>query len=123
MLNKIFSKEYFSERPLMLLTGLALATMSITIFRVMTTVRSFDYLIATSYTQYGPDTFDTGEWYTLYEFAAFGFISTVAAILISARLFKIDIPLSYGVMILQHIILIFLFIVSNALLNASGVAS
>ncbi len=123
MLNKIFSKEYFSERPLLVLSGLALASMSFTVFRVLTTVRQYDFKIATNYTQYGADSFELGEWYTLYEFAAFGAITTVAAIFISARLLKFDRNLSYVVVLLQHIVLAFLLVVSNALLNASGIAA
>ena len=123
MLSKIFSKEYFDERPLLLLTGMALVTMAVTVFRVLTTVRQYDFRIATSYTQYGADSFDLGEWYQLYEFAAFGVITTLAAVFISARLLKIDRSLAYSVVILQHIVLVFLFIVSNALLSTSGAAA
>ncbi len=123
MLSKLFSKEYFRERALMVLTLMAIVSMAVTLFRVVTTVRPFSYKILTSYTQYGPDTFESAEWYTLYEFAAFALITTLGAIFISARLFRVDKPLSYTVIILQHVVLVFLFIVSNALLIASGVAS
>ena len=123
MLSKVFSKEFFSERALLLLAGLALVSMSVTVFRVVTTVRSYDFKVATGYTQYGADSFQLGEWYSLYEFAIFGVISTVAAILISARLLKIDRALAYTALILQQAILVFLFIVSSALLSASGVAA
>ena len=123
MMNKFFSKEFFSERALVLLAGLAILSMSVTVFRVLTTVRSVDSKIATGYTQYGADTLLRGEWYTLYEFAVFAVLSTLGAILISARLLKIDKPLSYITLVLQHIVLIFLFIVSGALLNVFGIAT
>ena len=123
MMNKFFSKEFFSERPLLLLSGLALVSMAVTVLRVLITVRQYDFKIATSYTEYGPSPVQLGEWYTLYEFAAFALITTVAAILISARLLKIDRSLAYVALILHHVILVFLFIVSGALLNASGIAA
>jgi len=123
MLNKLFSREFFSERPLMIANGLALLSMTITVLRVLTTVRQHNSKVGVSYTEYGADTLRLGEWYTLYEFAIFALISTLAAVFISARMCKVDKPLSYTVIILQHVVLVFLFIVSGALLSASNVAA
>lgn len=123
MLNKIFSKDYFSERALLFLTGTALLIASGITFQVMTTVKQYDYKIATGYTQYGADSFKLGEWYSLYEFAAFAVITTVAAVFISAKVLKLDRSLAYAAIILQHVVLVFLFVVSSALLGASSIAT
>ena len=61
MLSKFFNKEFFDDRPLLIISGLALLSMGITILRVMTSVRAFDYKIAVGYTQYGADSFTLGE--------------------------------------------------------------
>lgn len=123
MLSNLFSKDYFDDRPLFVLSGLAVFSMLVTVFRVLTTVQQYDYRIAVGYTQYGADSFKLGEWYTLYEFAVFAVISTIAAIFISAKVFKIGRQLAYGTIVLQHVVLLFLFLVSNALLSASSIAS
>ena len=124
MLGKIINKDFFNERPLVLLAGLALVSMSVTVFRIMTTVRSQDIKVVTGYTQYGEaDTLLLGDWYTLYEFVGFAVISTLAVILISSRLLKIDKYLAYLTVALQHVVLIFLFIVASALLSKFGTAA
>lgn len=123
MIDKIFPKEYFSERRLLALSGVTLLTMLLTITRILIEVRQYDRKVTVGYTQYGADTFQLGEWVTLYEPAVFAFITTIAALLISFRLFKIDRNYSYLVLALQLIVLVFTFIVSGALLSSASIAS
>lgn len=123
MLEKLFPKEYFKERRLLLLAGTLIPVMLVIVLRVLVEVRQYDYKVTVRYTQYGADSFVLGEWYTLYEPAFFALITTLTSLLLSLRLYKLDVKLSYLVLVLQYIILLFLFIVSGALLGASSIVS
>lgn len=123
MLSRLFSKDYINDRPLLLLAGIVLVSTLGIILRVILAVEQYDYKVAVSYTQYGADSFALGDWYSLYNFAIFGFLTTVTSLAISGRLHRQDRPLSYVVLGLQFVVLVFLAFVSNALLNASSIVS
>ena len=107
----------------MVLNGMAILSMVIIVLRMLISVHRYNYKVATGYTQYGVDSFIKGEWYSLYEPAIFAVITTVAAILISARIYKIDKSLAYTTIALHNIVLLFLIIFLGALLGVSAIAT
>lgn len=123
MIDKLFPKDYFKDRPLMLATGAAVTMMAFIVARVLISVKDYDFKITTGYTQYGADTFIRGEWYELYEPAFFALITTVITVMLSLRVFRMNRNLSFGVIGLQLIVLAFLLIVTTALLGASAIVS
>jgi hypothetical protein len=123
MLSKLFSKDYVNDRPLLVLASVLVVSTLGLILRVILSVEQYDFKVAVSYTQYGADSFVLGDWYSLYGFAVFAFISTIAAVAISGRLHRQDRGLSYVVLSLQLIVLVFLALITNALLNASSIVS
>jgi hypothetical protein len=123
MIEKVFPKEYFKERRLFGLSVAMLIVTLITVLRVLLQVKQYDYKVTVRYTQYGADSFELGEWYTLYEPALFAIVTTVVALLISFRLFHVDKSLSYVVVTLQLVALGYLFVVAGALLGASSIAT
>ncbi len=123
MLDKLFPKEYFKDRLLMLLSGATLVTAVFIVIRILVTVRNYDFKITTGYTQYGADTFIRGEWYELYEPAIFAVITTVIVLMLSLRVYKLNRNLSYGIVSLQLVLLGFLMLVTNAILGSSTIVS
>ena len=123
MLDKLFPKEYFQDRRLMLLATVMVVTAVIIIVRVLLAVRSYDYKVTIGYTQYGADSFELGDWYTLYEPAVFTLITSVTALLMSFRLYRISAYLSFLMISLQLIVQFFVFIVASALLDASSIVT
>lgn len=123
MLEKIFPKEYFEDRRVMLLAAAVAGMSLITVARVLLGVKSYNYKVTIGYTQYGADSFILGEWYTLYEPAVFSFITTVIVVLLSFRLYKIDRNLSFLVLGLQLVVQLFLYIVAASLLDAASIVS
>lgn len=123
MPKKLFSREYFQDRQLLLLSSIALTAMVAIVVRVLVSVKPYDYKVAVGYTQYGADSLSLGEWYALYETAIFAFITTVIVLLLSTRVYTVDKYLSYGIVALQLIVLMFTLVVSNALIGASSIVS
>ena len=123
MLEKIFPKEYFQDRKLLGFSGFMVLMAIVTIARVLIGVRQYDRKVTVGYTQYGADTFQLGEWTTLYEPAIFAFITAATALFVSFRLFNVNRRLSYMVIALQVVVLGFLFVVASALISSASIAS
>lgn len=123
MTGKIINRDFFKDKPLVALASVLAVSAIATIVRVIVSVRQYDYKITVRYTQYGADSYQLGNWYTLYELVAFAVLSTVTAILIASRLYATQRHFAVTVLLLQQVVLIFLFMVANALLGTSSVSS
>ena len=105
------------------LSFLSIALALVNIFRVLFSVKQYDFKIAVRYTQYGADSFILGDWYSLYDMAIFAFVTTVIALLLSMKLHPLHKPVAIGILVLQLILMIMLFIIGHAILSRPPVAS
>lgn len=123
MSGKLINRDFFKDKPLVALCGLLLVSTAAVVARVLISVRQYDYKITVRYTQYGADSYQLGNWYSLYELIAFAVLSTLTAIFLASRLQANLRSFAVVTIVLQQIILIFLFMVANALLGTPSVAS
>lgn len=123
MLTKFIHKEYFQDRWMSILAGSSLIFGILGVARVLLNVKLYEFKITVRYTQYGPDPFKLGDWYSLYDLAFFISITTIVALALSMRLFKLNRTLALTVLIFHHIIILFFFLVANAILGIPPVTS
>lgn len=100
--------------------GLALAIVNV--FNVILQVEQKDFDIPVRYTEYGASPIVLGDWFTLYEFLAFAVVATIFNVVIALRLHKERRQLSIAMLIAQIIIMIFLLLVSRAVLGLPAVS-
>lgn len=123
MSTTLINRDFFKDKPMVALSSALLVSAIIVIARVMFSLRQYDYKITVRYTQYGADSYQLGNWYTLYELVAFAILSTLTAIFIASRLQVNQRHFAITYLLLQQIVLIFLFMVANALLGTPSVSS
>ena len=123
MLGNIVKREYFTDRTILLLSGGAIAIALFIILRVLLGVQQFNDKVAVRYTQYGIEQFERGNWFTSWDMAFFALVTTIAALFIAMRLHASKRPISLTVLSLQIITMIFLVLVSHAILSLSPATS
>lgn len=123
MLASVFRREFFADRSMMIFSGLISIALLAIVFRVLSTVKQYDFKIAVRYTQYGIDPFPLGDWYSLYDMAAFAVVSSVVVLLIAMRLHAAQRSLAVIVLGLHLVVMVFLVIVSNAILSTTVTSS
>lgn len=116
MLKNLVTKAYFEDRLLTVMSGVSLMLGLFNIFNVVLRVEQFDFKITV---QYFIDDLVLGEWWGLYKFALFAAVSTVLSLIISFRLFLQKRSLSITVLVMHQIVMIYLILVSNAILAVS----
>ena len=122
MFGNLVRREFFQDRPVLVMTGVLIVSALYIIGQTLLNVEAFDYKVAVRYTEIGPDSFPLGDWFAQAEPAIFAGIMTLLAILISARLHHTNRSLSFTVLVLQQLVLIFLFFVVTALFNTPQLA-
>jgi len=117
MLGKYINRDFFKDRLLTVLSGSITLLSLLGAVWVLISVRAFDVRIPVRYSEYGINTLKNGPWFTLYDLSAFVVISGLIALFIALRTFKLNRTLALVVLVLQHVLLVFFFLVANAILN------
>jgi hypothetical protein len=121
--QKIINKELFKDRLLITLIGGNVVLGLITIIRVLISVTRYDIDIPVRYTQFGGvDSYVAGDWFTHYNFAIFTVVILVVNTLIALRIYRHRRWVSIGVLSMQVFVLVFLVVVSGAIINTLPVA-
>jgi hypothetical protein len=123
MSGKLINREFFKDKSMVALVSLLFISMATVVVRVLVSVKHYDYKITVRYTQYGADSYQLGNWYSLYELVAFAVLTTFAAIFLASRLQANHRHIAITYLLLQFIVMVFLFMVSNALLSTPSVSS
>ncbi len=120
---RLVSREFIKDRYSLMLISIGLILAAVNILHVILRVEQKDFDIPVRYTQYGASPIVLGDWYTLYEFALFAIVATAINVVIALKLHKSSRRnLATSVLIGQIIIMIFLFLVSRAVLGFPAVS-
>ncbi len=119
---RLFSREFIKDRFSLLLMAFGFIFALINILHVVLRVEQRDFDIPVRYTQYGTSQIILGDWYTLYSLALFAVVATVVNFVLALRLHSSRRQLAIAILIGQILIMVFLFLVSGAILGLPAVS-
>jgi hypothetical protein len=116
------SKDFIKDRFSLLLMALGVGLAVINVINVVLRVEPRDFDIPVRYTQYGSSPIVLGDWYNLYSLALFAVVATVSNVVIALKLHKNRRQLTVAVLVGQILVMVFLLLVSGALLGLPAVS-
>jgi hypothetical protein len=119
---RLISREFIKDRFALLLMAFGLLLALVNILNVFLRVEQRDFDIPVRYTQYGSSPIVLGDWYNLYALAFFAIVATTVNFVLALRLHKNRRQLTIALLIGQLLIMIFLFLVSGAILGLPAVS-
>jgi len=122
--QKLIYKELFQDRALVSLIGAGTVLAVVAVIRVLLGIQHYDIDIPVRYTQFGGvDSYISGDWYTHYEFVAFAVLTLLANSYLALRIYRHRRWISISILSLQIVILIFLLVISGAIIDTLPVAA
>ncbi len=119
MFKSLFQKEFFHDRPALILAVLGLGLGVLNIMQVILRVQSRDFDVPIRYSQYGGSPIELGNWYELYSLAVFAVVATVVNLVLALRVRTLQRSLSMVILLLNVLIMTLLLLVSNSLLGVA----
>jgi len=119
---RLISREFIKDRFALLLMAFGLLLAVINTLNVFFRVESRDFDIPVRYTQYGNSPIVLGDWYNLYALALFAVVATTVNFVIALELHKNRRQLTIAMLIGQILVMVFLFLVSSAILGLPAVS-
>jgi hypothetical protein len=121
--QKMITKELFQDRLLITLIGGNFILGIFAIIRVLVSTTKYDIDIPVRYTQFGGvDSYVAGDWFTHYNFVVFTVVILLVNTLIALRIYRHRRWVSISILTMQSFVLIFLVVISWAIINTLPVA-
>lgn len=117
MFKKFFSQPLFKDpkATILLVAGLLLVLIHTLDFSL--NIRSREIKVPVRYSGYNESLSDKGHWITLFILVVFGVATLVVNTAISIRVYRLRKPLAITLLSLNIVVMVFLILVSRALLN------
>ena len=117
MFKKLFSQPFFRDGKTNALLVVGGFLLLVHIVNFMISIQTQDIKVPIRYTGYNPSLGDTGQWSSLFVLVVFGVAAYGINSALSIKVFKLKKALSVVLLSLNIVIMIFLILVSRALLN------
>jgi hypothetical protein len=117
MIKNFFSQPFFHDpkATALAITGLLLLVVHTIYFTI--NVQSQEIKVPVRFSGYDASLSDKGHWFSLLSLLIFGIVAYVVNIAISIKIYKLRKTISIWMLTLNIIIMVFLILVSRALLN------
>lgn len=117
MLKKFFAQPFFQDSKAIALSVIGLLLLAVHTLYFTFSVKSQEIKVPVRYSGYDASLSDKGHWFSLLSLLLFGILAFVVNIAISIKVYKLRKTISIWMLTLNIIIMVFLVLVSRALLN------